>query len=182
MPHPYCDRRSFLLTRRMDAKSTQSDEDSEGRITSGSETNDMESTLTDITRTPLEVPVAKPRSQTFDLFAYCYSDRLALLPQLTSAFTHCGGWVLERRTLSPAAMEFRFEIQLNGILDLYGSLVALGLEFTRGAHTTLTDQCTCRKYIGGSRDPNQILTLRLEISFLADVTLHSILMTGSSLA
>jgi hypothetical protein len=145
-------------------------------------TNPMQSKLTDLQQNSLAAHPATRAPQTFDLFAYCYSDRLALLPQLTSLFTQCGGWVLERRTLSPTAMDFRFELQLSAVLELYGALVAAGLELTRAAHTTLTDLCTCRKHIDLSTDPNQILTLRLEISFLADVTLHSILMTGSSLA
>jgi hypothetical protein len=79
-------------------------------------------------------------------------------------------------------MDFCLEIQLVSIVELYGALVALGLELTRAAHAILTDLCTCRKHIARSRNPHQIVTLRLEIAFLADVTLHSILMTGSSLA
>ena len=126
--------------------------------------------------------VAVPVAQTFDLRGYCYGERVALLPQLSVAFTDCGGWVLERKNLSSTSLEYRFEIQLAGILELYGSMVEMGLELTRGAHAVLTDLCNCRQHITRSVDPCQILTLRLEISFLADVTLHSILMTGSSLA
>jgi hypothetical protein len=126
--------------------------------------------------------VAEPAAQMFDLQGYCYGDRMALLPQLSSAFTECGGWVLERKNLSTTSLEYRFEIQLAGILELYGSMIEMGLELTRNAHAVLTDLCNCRQHITRSVDPCQILTLRLEISFLADVTLHSILMTGSSLA
>ncbi len=104
------------------------------------------------------------------------------MPQLSTAFAECGGWVLERRTISSTSMEYRFEIQLAGILELYGGMVAMGLELTRNAHAVLTELCTCRHHITRSVDPCQILTLRLEICFLSDATLHSILMTGSSLA
>ena len=117
-----------------------------------------------------------------ELTAYCYSDRLTLLPELTSALTRCGGWVLERRTVSPTNMEFVFEVQLAAVLDTYGALVGVGLELTRGAHTLLTELCTCRKHSAGSTNPGQVVTLKLNVSFLADVTLHSILMTGSSYA
>ena len=126
--------------------------------------------------------VAAPVEQSFELQGYCYGERVALLPQLSTAFVECGGWVLERRSVSSTAIEYRFEIQLAGILELYGAMVAMGIELTRSAHAVLTDLCTCRQYIARSVDPCQILTLRLEISFLTDVTLHSILMTGSSLA
>ncbi len=128
---------------------------------------------------PATLPAARSE-QTFDLFAYCYSDRVALLPQLTKAFTQTGGWVLERRTVSAAAMDFRFEIQLGAVLELYSALAGMGLELTRASHSTLTDLCTCRKHSGFSPQPNQVLTFRLEISFLADVTLHSILATGAN--
>jgi len=142
----------------------------------------MDSNLTKPVVPPLgSYPVARS-TQVFDLFGYFYGDRLSLLPEITAAFTQCGGWILERHTVSSTAMDFRFELQLSSVVELYGTLVALGIELTRAAHITLTDLCTCRKHIGLSTDQVQALTFRLEINFLADVTLHSILMTGSSLA
>ena len=128
---------------------------------------------------PVSLPATRSE-QTFDLFAYCYGDRVALLPQLTKAFTQTGGWVLERRTVSATAMDFRFEIQLGAVLELYSALAGMGLELTRAAHTTLTELCICRQHRGFSTESRQVLTFRLEISFLADVTLHSILATGSN--
>ena len=119
---------------------------------------------------------------TFELAGYYYSDRVALLPQLTSAFVGCGGWVLERRTISATSMDFRFEIQLSAVLDLYGELLALGVDLTRAAHTILTELCTCRKHSGLATAPRQVLTFCLGITFLGDVTLHSLLMTGSGAA
>jgi len=120
--------------------------------------------------------------QTHDLRGYSYQDRQGLLPNLTSAFTQCGGWVLERKTISATSMEFRIEIQLHGIVELYSSLVATGLELTRGTHATLTALCNSRKHIGRSHQPGRLVSIRLELSFLEDVTLHSLLMTGSGLA
>jgi hypothetical protein len=120
--------------------------------------------------------------QTHDLQGYSYDDRQGLLPVLTSAFTQCGGWVLERKSTSASAMEFRIEIQLNAIVDLYSSLVATGLELTRNTHQTLTALCTSRQHLLGARQPGQVVSIRLELNFLEDVTLHSLLMTGSSLA
>ena len=130
-----------------------------------------------------EAAPSSPKSfQTFKLSSFCYSDRPTLLPELNTALTLCGGWMLERKTLSPSAMEFLFEVELETIVELYGSLVGLGIEFTRSTHTTLTDLCTCRKHRFRSADPFRVITLHLEISFLADVTLHSVLMTGAGLA
>lgn len=120
--------------------------------------------------------------QTHDLQGYSYEDRQGLLPVLTNAFTHCGGWVLERKATSATTMEFRIEIQLQGIVELYSSLVATGLELTRGTHDTLTALCTSRMHIARSAEPSRLLSIRLELNFLEDVTLHSLLMTGSGLA
>ncbi len=119
---------------------------------------------------------------TLELQGYSYQDRQGLLPVLTAAFTQSGGWVLDRKTLSASAMEFRIEIQLRAIVELYSALVASGLELTRSTHATLTDLCTCRQHLLRTTQPNQVLSLRLELNFLEDVTLHSLLMTGSALA
>lgn len=119
---------------------------------------------------------------TLDLQGYSYQDRQGLLPILNAAFTQSGGWVLERKTLSASAIEFQIEIQLRAIVALYASLVASGVELTRSTHATLTDLCTCRLHLALTAPPNQILSLRLELNFLEDVTLHSLLMTGSGSA
>ena len=119
---------------------------------------------------------------TLDLQGYTYLDRQGLLPSLLTAFSNCGGWVLDRKTTSATTVEFRLEIQLRAIIDLYSSLVGAGVELTRTTHSQLTDLCTCRHNLAHGGQTNQILTIRLELSFLEDVTLHSLLMTGSALA
>lgn len=120
--------------------------------------------------------------QTLDLQAYSYEDRQGLVPAVIHAFTHSGGWVLERNTTSTTTIEFRLEIQLRRIVDLYAALVEAGIELTRVAHATLTDLCTCLQNIACSPQPNRVLSLRLELSFLEDVTLHSLFATSCSLA
>lgn len=116
--------------------------------------------------------------QSLDIQSFSYDERSGLLPVLTTAFADCGGWVLDRRTLSPNTMEFRIEIQLRAALELYASLIASGLELTRSGHLALTELCTCRKHLKRSGDHRQIVAIRIEISFLEDVTLHSLLMTA----
>jgi hypothetical protein len=117
-----------------------------------------------------------------DLQGFSYEDRQGLLPVLTSAFTQCGGWVLERKTTSASSVEFRLEIQLQSIVELYSSLVASGVELTRTTHDTLTALCTSRHNIARSHPATQVVSLRLELSFLEDITLHALLMTGCGLA
>jgi hypothetical protein len=116
--------------------------------------------------------------QSLDIQGFSYEERHGLLPTLTSAFADCGGWVLDRRTLSPNSMEFRLEIQLRAIIDLYASVISAGLELTRDGHLGLTHLCTCRKNLISPADLGQIIAIRIEISFLEDVTLHSLFQAG----
>jgi hypothetical protein len=112
--------------------------------------------------------------QSLDIQGFSYEERHGLLPTLTSAFADCGGWILDRKTLSPSSMEFRVEIQLRAVVDLYSSIISSGLELTRSGHLGLTHLCTCRKNLSTRTDLSQIVTIRIEISFLEDATLQSV--------
>ena len=116
--------------------------------------------------------------QSLDIQSFSYQERTGILPVLTTAFADCGGWVLDRRTLSPSTMEFRIEIQIRAALELYAAIIASGLELTRSGHLSLTELCTCRKHLTRSSQLGQIVAIRIEISFLEDVTLHSLLATA----
>ena len=112
--------------------------------------------------------------QSLDIQGFSYEERHGFLPTLTSAFADCGGWILDRKTLSPSTMEFRVEIQLRAVVELYSSIIASGLELTRSGHLGLTHLCTCRKNLSTRTDLSQIVTIRIEISFLEDATLQSV--------
>jgi hypothetical protein len=112
--------------------------------------------------------------QSLDILGFSYEERHGVLPTLTSAFADCGGWILDSKTLSPTTMEFRLEIQLRAVVDLYSSILASGLELTRAGHLGLTHLCTCRKNLSTSADLGQIVGIRLEVSFLEDATLQSV--------
>ncbi len=127
----------------------------------------------------LPAAAADHAMQSVDIQGFSYEERHGLLPTLTSAFADCGGWVLDRKTLSPTTMEFRVEIQLSAILDLYASIVSSGLELTRGGHLALTDLCTCRRHHTTAADLGQIVSIRLEISFLEDINLSYLLTAGA---
>ncbi len=114
--------------------------------------------------------------------SFSYEQRHSLLADLTLAFSNCGGWVVERKTLSPTDMAFQVEIQLSSILDLYVAIVATGVELTREGHQALTELCTRRKHMRIAAELGQIVSIRLEISFLDDITLHSLLASGSGVA
>jgi hypothetical protein len=115
--------------------------------------------------------------QSLDIQGFSYEERQGLLPTLTSALAECGGWVLNRKALSPTTMEFRVEIQLRAVIDLYASIIASGLELTRSGHLGFTHLCTCRKNLTVPADLGQVVAIRLEISFLEDATLHSLFLS-----
>jgi hypothetical protein len=117
------------------------------------------------------------QQHSIDIKTFSYAERAAVLPQLTTSFADCGGWVLDRKTLSPTTVQFRIEIQLRSVLDLYTAILSVGIELTRAAHLSFQDLCTCRQHLQSSVELGQVLTLRIEISFLDDVTLHSLLST-----
>ena len=112
--------------------------------------------------------------QSLDIQGFSYEERHGFLPTITSAFADCRGWILDRKTLSPSTMEFRVEIQLRAVVELYSSIIASGLELTRSGHLGLTHLCTCRKNFSTPTDLSQIVTIRIEISFLEDATLQSV--------
>jgi hypothetical protein len=116
--------------------------------------------------------------QSLDIQGFSYEERHGLIPTLTSAFADSGGWILNRKTLTPTTMEFRLEIQLRAVVDLYASIISSGLELTRAGHLGFTHLCTCRKNLRTPADLGQIVAIRLEISFLEDATLHSLYLSA----
>lgn len=114
-----------------------------------------------------------------EIQGFSYDERADVLPGLLASLADCGGWVLEKKALSPNMMELRVEVQLRSILELYGSIIAAGLELTRSSHLALTDLCTCRRNVAATADLSQVVAVRMEIRFLEEVTLHSLLEAGA---
>ena len=117
-----------------------------------------------------------------DIQGFTYEQRHGLLTDLTGVFWNCGGWVLERRNLSPSNVEFRVEIQLRAALDLYAALVATGFELTRSGHEALTALCTRSRHSRITAELGQTVVLRLEITFLDDLTVNSVLRCARGLS
>jgi hypothetical protein len=108
-----------------------------------------------------------------DIQAFTYEQRPGMLDELTVAVCNCGGWIVDRKALSPTAMRFEIEIQLYSVLDLYASILTTGIELSRPAHETLTELCTRRKHRILTASAGHIVALRLDISFLDEVSIHS---------
>ena len=119
---------------------------------------------------------------TVELEAFSDNYRSGALPDLTTCLNDCGGWVLERRASSATSMEFRVELRLESILELYASLVATGIELTCKAHATLTDLCTCRRNAERLSTAGETVVLRLVLHFRKQLTMTMLLATGSAAA
>ncbi len=119
--------------------------------------------------------------QVLDIQGYSYEPSEELLRNLNRILMNSGGWILDRRALSDTNYEFTLEVELRSILDLYAGIISAGIELTRANHLALTDLCTCRLHLLGSSELRQILGLRLEISFLKQFTLGSLLTTGCTI-
>ena len=117
-----------------------------------------------------------------EIQGFTYEDRHDVLPGLTAALGRCGGWILDRRTASPTQLEFRVEVQLRAVLDLYGALLEQGVELTRAGHEGLTELCARRKHVRHVAELGQVVSVRLDLSFLDDVTLYDVLSAGAGVA
>jgi hypothetical protein len=116
------------------------------------------------------------------LEAFSYDERRDVLPGVARALEGCGGFVLERRTVSPVQIDVCFEMQLRSVLELYSMLIGAGLELTRSSHLSLTHLCTLRKHRRRSAEPFRVISVRLELSFLEELNLASALVPGSATA
>jgi len=68
------------------------------------------------------------------------------------------------------------------VLDLYSGLIGAGLELTRGSHLELTGLCGLLKHDLTAAARRRIVHVQLEISFLEELDLKSILTPGAALA
>ena len=102
---------------------------------------------------------------------YSFEDREDLLPALVDAIVRCGGWVLNRRDISEQTLELQLEMELRGVFDLYAALLSAGVEMTRSGHRTLAALCSRARYVP-RRVQGEIVPLRVEVSFLHEITPH----------
>ncbi len=132
----------------------------------------------------IPAPRAEPAADSRNLLlqSFSYEGRRVILPALADAMTHCGCWLLERKVVSLSQLEYIFEVQQRAVLDLYSGLIGAGLELTRGSHLELTGLCGLLKHDLTAAARRRIVHVQLEISFLEELDLKSILTPGAALA
>lgn len=85
-----------------------------------------------------------------------------LIKTLTGAILGCGGWVLSRSATDTGLLDMLFEFERHACVEIYGILIASGLELSRGAHLQFTELCQCTRF--SRRDcSEEIVSIDLEI-------------------
>ena len=102
------------------------------------------------------------------LAAFSYIERAKLLADLGTAVDGAGGWMLDRRQVSPHTFEMCVEVQQQCLPELYAALLSGGLELTRESHRVLAERCNCCNYLPSRRGASTIMTLRIEVQLLSD--------------
>jgi hypothetical protein len=115
-----------------------------------------------------EIPLIELRGRTYD-------DHREIVPVLLDTMAGCGCWLLEQRVVSPKATELSFELHLRSVFELYSGLLSSGVELSRDSHTCMKSLCTVRDHNPHQSKRRRILTIRLELIFMADAEAASIL-------
>jgi len=75
-----------------------------------------------------------------------------------------------------------FELNGRATVELYTSLIGAGLELTRASHIALTNLCSLMRHGSRFSKAQRVVHVQLEVSFLEEIDLKSILAPGSALA
>jgi hypothetical protein len=68
-----------------------------------------------------------------------------LVRSLTGAILGCGGWVLSRGANDAGGISMLFEFERQSCVDIYGVLIAAGLELSHAGHVRFTELCQCTR-------------------------------------
>jgi len=68
-----------------------------------------------------------------------------LVQVLTGAILGCGGWVLSRGANDIGTVNMLFEFERQACVEIYGVLIAAGVELSKSGHICLTELCQCTR-------------------------------------
>ena len=123
---------------------------------------------------------AQNQMQSVNIQCFTYTAQSAILPHLIDAIGRFGGWLLDEKATLLTTIELYLEIQPQSAIDLYIALIAFELELTRASHLGLTSLCTCSRNSPSPSTRGQMLSIRLEISFLEKAALPFALLPRTS--
>jgi hypothetical protein len=79
--------------------------------------------------------------------AFLLDGQTLILPTLHGIIYDCGGWVLSRDYLEPNVACFLFEFPRDICVEIYSSLVSVGLDLDPPSHRVLAELCRCTPYL-----------------------------------
>jgi hypothetical protein len=85
------------------------------------------------------------------LTALTADDPQRLLRFLTGVLLGCGGWILTRTTEGSDLAALDFEFARASCVEIYGALIASGLELSRDSHLRMAELCHCTRNLIGSK-------------------------------
>ena len=101
-----------------------------------------------------------------EVHSFSVEDRKLLLPRLWKVFTAAGCSAAVCKRCGRRTVEYRFDVELGAVLDLYCGLAQAGLEMTEVSHRALTELCMLRTHERALRAGVRVVGVKLRISFL----------------
>jgi len=101
------------------------------------------------------------------LRCYSYEQRRPVLAALLGAMDYCGCWIADKQAMSSTQIEFRFEVQLCVVEELYSELIGAGVEMSRDSHLAMTWLCTRMRHEPHGSSSGTV-HIRMEMSFLEE--------------
>lgn len=68
-----------------------------------------------------------------------------LIRFLSGAILGSGGWILSRGTTDSGMVHLLFEFERAACVEIYGAMIAAGLELSHSSHLEFTSLCQCTK-------------------------------------
>ena len=97
-------------------------------------------------------------------------ERAALQQRLFRVLAACGCWMLGYQRFGAKVLEYRFDVELDAVLEFYCGLAQAGMEITEASHHALTELCVLRSHeltLRGTRclTPH-VVSVRLRVNFV----------------
>ena len=80
-----------------------------------------------------------------EMKAISVEDPARLVQTLTGAILASGGWVLSRGSNDAGMVNMLFEFERQACVDIYGLMIAAGLELSQNGHIRFTELCQCTR-------------------------------------
>jgi hypothetical protein len=97
---------------------------------------------------PMILPTANSKiasSWALQMRATSREEPARLIQTLTGAILGSGGWVLSRGANDAGTINMLFEFERQSCVEIYATLIAVGVELSQLAHLRFTELCQCTR-------------------------------------